>query len=201
MTGLVIDDYVNISLDREDELSNPSYGSQMADLMSTKYEEARLIPNQKKAFRDQCSASFWGIDLDGRRGYLRGSLKRAVPLVGLLLRVAHVGVSTAGLLEVLAGSIISLMLCRRRLLSLLDSLFESYKGRDSTEMVVLDGKTKSDLLIIAVLLPLAVTNLRAKVGPRITATDASNWGEASVVGKLEQKIADEVYRHTLRKSL
>ena len=201
MSGLVIDDYVNISLDHEDDLSTPSYGSQLADEMSRRYEEAKLIPNHKKAFRDELNASFWGIDLDGRRGLLRGSLKRAVPLVGLLLRVAHIGISTAGLLEVLAGSIISLMLCRRRLLSLLDSLFESYKGRESSEMVVLDGRTKSDLLIIAVLIPLAVTNLRSKVSSRVTATDASNWGEASVIGKLEEKIANEMYRHTLRKSL
>lgn len=201
LTGLVIDDYVNISLDHEDEICAPSEGARLAELMSKKYEEAKLIPNQKKAFRDETSASFWGIDLDGQRGLLRGSLKRAVPLVGLLLRVAHIGVSTAGLLEVLAGSIISLMLCRRRLLALLDSLFESYKGRDSSEVVVLDGKTKSDLLIIAVMIPLAVTNLRAKVSPRITATDASNWGEAATVGLVEQKIANEIYRHTLKKSL
>ena len=120
------------------------------------------------------------LDSTGRLdGLVRGSLKRAVPLVGLLLRVVKVGYATGKLLEILAGSIISLMLFRRRLLSMLDSLFASYRGRDRREIVALDGRTRSDLLCICVLLPLCVTNLRSKVSPRITATDASNWGLSS----------------------
>ena len=93
--------------------------------MFRKYEEVKLIPNEKKSFRDELCASFWGVDLDGKKGLLRGSLKRAIPLAGLIISVAKLGAASARLLEVLAGSVISIFLYRRRLLSLLDSLFEA----------------------------------------------------------------------------
>lgn len=201
MTGLVIDDFITLSLEKEDELRSRSLGAVMADKMFQKYEEVNLIPNEKKSFRDELYASFWGVDLDGKSGLLRGSLKRAIPLAGLIIRVSKLGAASAGLLEVLAGSVISIFLYRRRLLSLLDSLFESYRGREASELVGLDGRTRSDLMIIATLIPLAVTNLKARVGGRITASDASSWGEAAVTAKIPEKIAEELYRHTLRKSL
>ena len=53
----------------------------------------------------------------------------------------------------------------------------------------------------ACLIPLAVTNLRARVSDRLTATDASSWGEAAVCAKLPRRVAEELYRHTLRKSV
>ena len=124
MTGLVIDDFITLSFVGRECGEDQSEGAQMADQMYQKYEEVKLIPNQKKSFRDQTHSSFWGVDLDGKH-----------------------------------------------------------------------------LLIIAVLTPLAVTNLRAPVARRITATDASNWGEAAVTAPLPEKIAEEVYRHTLKKSL
>lgn len=200
--GLVIDDFISLSIVDETETGgSPCESARMADEMFKEYKRVRLIPNEKKAFRDEEDASFWGVDLAGGDGLVRGSLKRAVPLVGLLLRVVKIGYATGKLLEILAGSIISLMLFRRRLLSMLDSLFASYRGRDRREIIALDGRTRTDLLCICVLLPLCVTNLRSKVSSRITATDASNWGEAAVVGALPYKIAKEVYRHCLRKSL
>ena len=77
----------------------------------------------------------------------------------------------------------------------------SYRGREDRETVKLDGRTLSDLLCMSFLLPLAVTNLRAKVSPRLTATDASSWGEAGVVASVPERIIEEIYRHTLKKSL
>ena len=56
-------------------------------------------------------------------------------------------------------------------------------------------------MIMATLIPLAVTNLKARVGGRITATDASSWGEAAVPATIPEKIAEELYRYTLKKSL
>ena len=200
--GLVIDDFISISIQPSAETERgPSESARMADEMFEEYKKVKLIPNEKKAFRDVTDASFWGVDLSGKEGIVRGSLKRAVPLAGLLLRVVKLGHATGKLLEILAGSIISLMLFRRRMLALLDSLFASYRGRDRREIIALDGRTRSDLLCICVLLPLSATNLRARVSPRITATDASNWGEAAVVSSLPYFTAKEIFRHCLRKSL
>ena len=54
---------------------------------------------------------------------------------------------------------------------------------------------------MVVLLPMAVTNLRAKPASIVSASDASNWGEAGVTSKVPFKVGEELIRHTLRKSV
>ena len=68
-------------------------------------------------------------------------------------------------------------------------------------MIALSGRVKSDLLLIAVLLPLAVSNLRSKPPDRIYASDASSWGEAAVHAEIPLRIGAELARHALRRSI
>lgn len=63
------------------------------------------------------------------------------------------------------------------------------------------GDCKSDLLMIAVLMPLAATNLRAAAPDVVAASDASNWGEAGVYCNISPMIGRELMRHSLRKSV
>ena len=203
LVGVLIDDFVSLSRVRADyELGkNGSAGAVRAEQMQEVYRHTGLIPHEEKAFRDQENASFWGIDLEGRRGLIRGSIRRAVPLAHILLQLAEMGVATVDLLQTLAGALISLMLYRRRMLCLLDALFESYRGRGPREIVRLSGKCRSELLACAILLPLAASNLKAQVLNAVVATDASNWGQAGVRAKVPEKVARELYRHCLRKSV
>ena len=84
---------------------------------------------------------------------------------------------------------------------MLDSLFQSFRGRHPKDIIKLANRTISDLLICAVLLPVAAVNLKAPISPFLSATDASGWGEAAVQTKIPQSIADELYRHVLRRSV
>lgn len=200
--GIVIDDFVSLSKVPSDFSGDvPSPAAVLADEMQEVYKSVNLVPHEKKAFRDCEESNFWGIDLDGGRGIVRGSLKRAIPLTGIILRMVKIGFATAELLQVLAGALISLLLYRRRLMALLDSLFDSYRNRLPRDIIKLEGPVKSDLLCLCCLMPVAGSNLRALVSPRITATDASGWGEAGVVSDIPQKAADELYRHTLKKNV
>ena len=201
MTGLVIDDFITISVVPQEQSDKPSEAAQLADQMQDMYEDVHLIPNKKKAFRDSLSGTFWGADLDGASGIIRGSLKRAIPVCGLVLQVCKLGVATGELLQTLTGSIISLFLFRRRLMSLMDSLFGSYRNENPRSMLKLSGRLHDDLLLMVMLMPLAACNLRASVSNRITATDASNTAEAAVVASLPDFTAREIYRHVLRKGV
>eukprot|EP00438_Fugacium_kawagutii_P006915 Skav203581 [mRNA] locus=scaffold935:89412:94199:+ [translate_table: standard] len=206
MTGLVIDDFVALTRAtlNEAEEGRPlplSEGALLSDQMQKGYEEVKLIPNTKKAFRDEEQSSFWGIDLDGRRGLLRGSLKRAIPLCNIMLRVVRLGYSSADLMQIIGGSLVSLFLFRRRFLSLLDGIFSSYRNCTGREVFKLDGRLRSDLLCLAVLIPMAVTNLKAAPPTVVGASDASNWGEAGVTASIPRQIGKELIRHSLRKSV
>ena len=201
MIGILIDDFVSLALCSKEDSSSPSNAARLADQMQQAYEDVQLLPNHKKSFRDEEVSSFWGADLDGVQGVVRGSLRRAIPVAALCLEVASMGFATADLMQVLAGAVISLFLFRRRLLSLLDPLFQSYRGKDPRAIIKLGPKTRETLLLIVILLPVAASNLRAHPSPWLGASDASGWGEAAVITKVEEKIYLELLRHCLRKSL
>ena len=200
MVGVLIDDFVTICKS-DVSSSGPSESARLADKMEQKYVEVGLIPHPKKAFRDEGESSFWGADIDGVKGQVRGSLKRAIPLCGALLQVGKLGHVSVELLESLVGSLVSLFLFRRRLLCLLDAVYQTCQGRRGDALVKLSGRGIGEILMCAVLLPLACTNLRAEVSPRITATDASSWWECSVTSQLPPRTAVEMRRHSLRKSV
>lgn len=200
--GIVIDDFISLSkvaLDHPTDVLSPA--ARLADEMQSVYKSVNLVPHEKKAFRDCEQSNFWGIDLDGVGGIVRGALKRAIPLTGIILKMVKIGFATADLLQVIAGALLSLLLYRRRLMALLDSLFDSYRNRMPRDIIKLEGPLKSDLLSLCCLLPVAGSNLRARISPRITATDASNWGEAGVVADIPPKAAEELYRHALKKNV
>ena len=133
---------------------------------------------------------------------MRGSLRRAIPLAHLAMKTARLGFCTVELAQVLAGSFISLLLFCQRFFSIIGTLFQISRGREPRDIVVrLSGKCRSELLILAGLLPVACTNLRAKVSPRIPATDASQWGEAACSASVPQPIVNEIHRLVLRKSV
>ena len=203
MVGILIDDFVSISVvpEGQDCAAAPSLGALKADAMQEAYKSESLIPHEEKAFRDAEVASFWGIDLEGKRGVLRGAIRRAIPLCSIVLQIASLGHCTVDLLQVVAGALISLLLYRRRMLCLMDSIFSSCRGRSGREVVRLSGRCKSELLSIALLLPLAASNLKSPISGKVVATDASNWGQAAVVASTPAKVAEELYRHCLRKSV
>ena len=200
MVGIIIDDFISLSIVKR-SASGPSQSSVLASRMQDKYETEGLIPHKEKGFRDESESSFWGIDVSGDEGQLRGSLRRAIPLVGLLLRVAKLGYSSIALVEVLVGSIVSLFLLRRRFLSVIDYLYKVCRGRKDSEIVKLSGKCISELLVCAALIPAAVVNLRAVQRARVVATDASNWGEAAVIAPAPIEFVAELHRFALRKAV
>lgn len=198
--GIVIDDFVVLTKQKKDE-EKPSSGAIRTSQMEEAYQKVGLMPNIDKGFRDEEKATYWGADVDGKLGTVRGSLKRAIPVAGLIIDMVRIGFATGGLLQILGGCLISLFLYRRRFLSLMDSIFENSRGRGEKEIFALDGRLKSDLLIMASLLPLAVSNLRADAPSSIFASDASSWGEAGVEAKIPKEIGKEMLRHVLKKSV
>ena len=177
--GIVIDDFVSLATVQK-ESSLPSSSAATADKMYDTYASVKLIPNKDKACRDETKATFWGSDFDGDRGLCRGTLSRAIPLAGLVLKVCQLGHSTVELLQIICGSLVSLFLYRRRLLCLMDAVFQSTVDRQGSEIVKLSGRAIGELLMMVVLLPFACTNLRAKFTNRVSATDASDAAEAGV---------------------
>ena len=187
--GIVIDDFVCATKVKisDYDASVPSVGARSADKVSQKYIDEGLIPRTGKAFRDEPCATFWGTDVDGEAGLVRGSLVRAIPLMHVILRVVNTRKATVSLLQVIAGSRRPL----HRLLSLLSVIFSVVQHREADDLVHLEADLLDELMLCALLLPLAVTNIRASALPQVFTTDASSWGEAEVSASIPREIAAE----------
>ena len=198
MVGIIIDDFISLSI-HEVGAPLPTPARSLRDRMERKYKEVKLISHPDTSFSDEVTCSFWGCDLDGKQGLIRGTLKRAIPLASLVLDIVRLGYSSVDLLQTIGGSLLSFYLFRRRMLCLMDLIFQATVGREKNEVLEMSGGLKSELFCLAFLLPLACTDLRALPRGRVFASDASNWGEASVVADLPGAISEELVRHSLRK--
>ncbi|CAE7545289.1 Kidins220 [Symbiodinium sp. CCMP2592] len=208
--GIVIDDFVALSKGRRPGLRDetgakpdgePTLGAQLADVAQRAYRDVHLIPHEAKAVRDQLQAEFWGLQLDGDRGFVRGSLRRAAPLLKIIVLALQLGVVSVSLLEVIAGGLIALFTFRRRLMSLLEEIFEVMRGRAQSAVLAIGQKLRDELLLIAVLLPCAVTDIRAEFAPEVYAVDASMWGEAVCSTTTSSEFVKELSRHCLSKGV
>ena len=197
LVGIIIDDFVSLSIVSRSH-PVPSQSSVLSDKMDSQYDAVGLISHKEKGFREETHGSFWGVDIDGEEGLLRGSLKRAIPLVGILIRTAKLGYASVGLLQILAGSIVSLFLFRSRFLAILDYIYRACRGRNDRDIVKLSGRALSELLVAATLIPIAVSNLRAQKKPRVIATDASSWGIGAVMADAPLAFVEELHRYALR---
>ena len=165
------------------------------------YASVGLESNPKKAINRETCCRFWGIEIDGVKGLCRCSSMRLWPVIAITLRVSRLGLATIGLLETLAGSWVSLLSVRRRLYSLLDEVFDALSIEDQKVVVRLSESLTSELLLLCVLGPLAVVNLRAKAAPFVAATDASMDYIAAVRAPCPSLISEELFRHVIRKGI
>lgn len=166
------------------------------------YDDVQLKHNPKKSFLGERTANFWGVDIDGAKGLLRASQKRLWPTMVITLRVCSLGLCTLSLLESLAGMWVSLLGVRRRLYSLLDVIFEPLTLNCRSNTVIrLSDALISEMTSVTVLATLAVVNLRAKFAGFVVATDASNDVIAGVRAQIDEKVAQEMARHVIRRGV
>ena len=208
IAGLMIDDLVllerrvRFSAQAVDhEACPPSPCEKIIAEVRKKYEEVGLPRHSGKAVYNSLEGGFWGLQFDGERGEARTSYKRSIPLAFVLQRVASLGVSTVGLLEVLAGSLVAVFQTKRRFMSVLEEIYCAQRGRERKEIVSLSRELREELLLAAALIPLTSIDFRLEASPHLVASDASTTKEAAVCCAIGKEATEELHRHTLQKGL
>ena len=203
--GIVIDDLVvleQILRSKWDADSEPSpfESCVRAERARKAYEDVGLRHNPAKGFSRTTKARFWGVEIDGEAGLLRCSSLRMWPTTVITMRVASLGLCSISLLEALAGSWVSLLGVRRRLYCCMDLIFDPLgSGCKQNDVVRLSDEMRSELVLLALMGPLAVVNLRADFAPFVAATDASGNAMAAVRAEIPPLVVQELSRHSLRK--
>ena len=167
--------------------------------LDEKYLEVGLVSHSEKAIDRAFEATFWGGTFDGVRGLARAPLVRVIPLAILTGAIARLGYATVALLHVLSGSWISVYIFRRRMFCVLDLIFAACRGRMMGDVIQFSNALRGELFLLAILTPLAVTDMRASPAPWYDVVDASDWGEAHCRADIPPTIALELQRHCVVK--
>ena len=138
------------------------------------YEWWGIPTNGAKAIERSRQAERLGAVLDGKNGLLRVSTKRSLDLMSLgawlrgQKRIKRVG------LQIYAGKAVHILQFRRCLFSVLQEVFQTIA--QSHDMVRATTALYDEMLVLESLLPVVASDLKAKIDPVVTASDASETG-------------------------
>ena len=162
--GIVIDDFIVVECIPSDPPEPQDLlSSRIADRMVETYDAVGLLSHDKKRFRAERRAQFWGSSFDGVAGTLRMQLEKVIPIALITAQVARLGMANRKLLEVLCGSWVAILQCRRRAMCLIDSAFADIQSNDYHVNFHLAPATIDELWSLVILAPLFVADLRAEV--------------------------------------
>lgn len=205
--GLMIDDFVIFEkVHRGFELSAggsevKTDGRRRMEEVRKAYAAAKLPRHEGKALEQAYAGEFWGMQVDGRAGRARPNLKRLVPLAWIMLKVVEVGLVSGGLLEILAGALVSAFQCRRRLMCCLEEIYTQQRGVGTKQIIKLTAKLKDEFLVCIGMLPLAAIDLRLEPSDLLICSDASSTAEAAVAADIGCGRTQEFQRYGLQKGL
>ena len=130
------------------------------------------------------------------------NLKRTIPVVAVTCRIIQMNTCSVGLLEVLVGAWTSIFLFRRRLLSVLNVVYQVGQLSDNRKHVItLSPELREELFMCISLAPLAVTRLKVPNSKFLYSSDASEWGIGVTRAPLPEWLQKEVHRHKLKRSV
>ena len=141
------------------------------------YEWLGIPRNTTKALERQKEAERLGALIDGETGVLRTTSKRNLDLMGLGSWIRSLMSCPRKALQVYAGKAVHILQFRRCLFSVMDVIFtEISKGGETVRVT---KGLADEMLLLEGLLPLAQTNLKAKINPVVTCSDACESGGGS----------------------
>jgi len=196
--GVMIDDRLSLSIvgPGADGESVKARASREWKAAMAAYAESCGKPVAEKTARRARAGRVWGAWLDGQRGTLGGPPERRAALGMLTLRMAICGWGSPALMRRLLGSWVFHLMFRRAAFAVPDAAFRYAQAADDpTRVTRLPPAVRSELVALALLAPLLVTDLRAHVASRLWCTDASPTAGAVVHAELPPQVARELWRH------
>ena len=163
------------------------------------YKHVGLVQQEKKQKRNQTEGIILGADFDGRLGRVMAPRSRILILMMITLQVATQGTCTPKLLDIILGCWVHILMFRRVLFAIMDSLFKEGLNVPPNQVFCLSRQSRCELQLLATLSPLAQSDLRAKYASHIYCTDASGTGGAVCAAPVTPAVSQELWRHSEQK--
>ena len=194
---LAIDDHVGIQkLSKGDfHAGVAARDTQVFRNAEVAYKKVGLVQHEKKRKRNVSQGTILGADFDGMAGRVMAPRERIAMLSILTMHVVLQGTATRQLLSILTGCWIHVLLFRRPLFCIMDTVFSEGSDKPQNEIFCLSGKCRSELQLLAIIGPTAQADLRVGHSPNIYCTDASPDRGAVIVAATNSNATAEIWRH------
>ena len=198
---LAIDDHVGLQrLPIKDIPEEPPLrDTEIFQLASKAYRSVGLVQRSKKQKRNCTQGIILGADFDGLKGRVMAPRSRVLLLSAISLAIVSKRTCTRRLLNLVVGCWIHVLLFRRVLFSIIDSLFTDGMEKKLDQVFCLKRQSLNELQVLAVLGPTAQCDLRVGYCSDIFCMDASPTGGAVVRAEVGAAVTQEVWRHTEQK--
>ena len=203
--GLCIDDYFCVSVEPENRAQGASLSERFLLGARQKYEEHSLLGSPDKDVVGEDEAKVIGAQMNAsararRLGLvtLGVPLKKKLALSFVTLQLCALGYTTDALHLCLVGAWVSMLMYRRPLMSILRHAFSfvdaAHVDPIKPKVVRLARALKDELVMLAILMPLAVTELSAPYHDCLYATDASSYRGAVVKCQPSKEVVEVLWK-------
>ena len=205
LDGLVIDDYFVIGIEDKEVPAHKSRAAVLHSRAQEVYDKHALLGSPQKDLLGEKEGKIIGAHIDASdRTTKRGLATIGSPpekrygLSWIALQVSQLKSTSDALHLSLLGGFVSMMMFRRPFMSILSKSFGVVSEDDfdpnSPKLVPLSREVCDELVLVAVLVPLLVSNIAATFHPKIFCTDASLDRGAVLEAEVPQRTAKILHR-------
>jgi len=195
---LSIDDHIGLQIVTEQQLKDqvPLRDTTVFQNAGKAYKQVGLVQHPKKKQREVTEGIFLGAEIDGVQGFVSAPRHRICALMMCTVLVARQGMASPRLLSSLLGCWIHVLMFRRPILAVLSFAFSEGHGLPQNQLFKLRPETRNELLALACLGPVCLTDLRVELAPFIYCTDASPQGAGICRASEAESVVSELWRHS-----
>lgn len=197
VSGVCVDDKVNIQLVPAGKSDVFLRDSEACEAGDRAYSAAGLTFHPRKRIRRASTFTAWGAEIQGKEGLLGAKRSRLCSLAFASGLAAKSPALTRRVVEVLLGCWAFCFQFRRPLFSIIHDLYHvgSPDGKHDTPFSP-PHTVRQELLLLSILGPTALAQLRCPVCPTLFGSDASPEGAGVVKCRVGSQTAQELFRRS-----
>ena len=205
LQGLVIDDYFAASIEPRDVDNAASKAADCYRKAAQAYDDAELLGSPQKDVVGANEGKLIGAFVNSEKRALDRGLctvgsppEKRIALSHITLQICRLSATTDGLHLCLVGNWVSVVGFRRPLMSILDKSFHLVNqhevSQSASKIIGLPRAVAQELVLLAVLVPLAVSDLGASYFPGVFSTDASKLKGAICVADAPKRTVAALWK-------
>ena len=197
--GIMIDDHLGIQILKrkgsiQATLKQPGRDQRVFEQSDQAYSEVGLEAHPGKKVRRALDTRVWGAQIEGCKGLVGPTRTRLVRLAKLSTVAALPGAMDEKVLEAITGQWAFCAQFRRPLFSMMHALYHQGNPGNQGGLFLMSREARNELIMLAILAPLCITDLRVPYSNDLFCVDASPSGAGVCKVRVKEALAKEMWR-------